>query len=408
MRAAYNRGVAVGTAFHARTLPLAGTLSFRDWAGFHAVSAFEAHHEHEYNAIRNGCALIDISPLFKYHVHGPDAVRLVDRVITRDATRMEVGQVVYTPWCDDDGKVIDDGTVARLGPDRFRWTAADPNLRWITQHAAGLRVQVEDVSEQVAALALQGPTSAHLLAAVSDLPIATLKYFRAAAGTIAGVPVEVTRTGYTGDLGYELWMPWDRGPEVWDALVAAGRAHALRPAGMLALDVARVEAGLLLTDVDFHSSRKASIDAQMYSPYELGLGRLVALDKLSPFVGREALRREHAAGQRRQIVGLDVRWTDVEAIYGKVGLPPTAPAAASRVAVPVYRDTRQVGKATTTAWSPTLKRLVALATIDRPHFADGTALQIEVTVEATRYTATATVVPTPFLNLPRRTATPRL
>ena len=275
----YNSPVAIGTAFHARTLPLAGTLNFRDWAGFFAVSVYEAHHEHEYNAIRNGCALIDISPLFKYHLRGPDAVRLVDRVITRDASKMTVGQVVYTPWCDDDGKVIDDGTVTRLAADRFRWTAADPNLRWLTQHAAGLRVELEDVSEQVAALALQGPTSARLLAAVSDLPMASLKYFRAAAGTLAGVPVEVTRTGYTGDLGYELWMPWDRAVEVWDALVTAGRAHALRPAGMLALDVARVEAGLLLTDVDFHSSRKASIDAQMYTPAELGLGRLVALDK---------------------------------------------------------------------------------------------------------------------------------
>ncbi|MGE0359384.1 MAG: aminomethyltransferase family protein [Vicinamibacterales bacterium] len=398
--------MAIGTAFHARALRLAGTLSFRDWAGFYAVSAYEAHHEHEYNAIRNGCALFDISPLFKYHLTGPDAGALVDRVITRDQSKLAVGQVIYTPWCDDDGKVIDDGTVARLGPERFRWTAADSNFRWLHQHAAGLRVEVEDVSEQVAALALQGPTSARLLAAVSDLPIATLRYFRAAAGHLAGVPVEVTRTGYTGDLGYELWMPWERALEVWDALVEAGRAHALRPAGMLALDVARVEAGLLLTDVDFHSSRKASLEAQMYSPYELGLGRLVALDKAGPFVGRDALRREHAVGHGRQIVGLDVRWTDVEAIYQKVGLPPTAPAAASRVAVPVYRQGRQVGKATTTAWSPTLKRLIALATIERPHFAEGTALEIEITVEATRYTAGATVVPTPFLNLPRRMALP--
>ncbi|MGD9902368.1 MAG: aminomethyltransferase family protein [Vicinamibacterales bacterium] len=400
--------MAVGTAFHARTLPLAGTLNFRDWAGFFAASVYEAHHEHEYNAIRNGCALIDISPLFKYHLTGPDAVALVDRVITRDASRLAVGQVFYTPWCDDDGKVIDDGTVTRLGAERVRWTAADPNLRWLSQHAVGLRVRVDDVSEAVAALALQGPTSARLLAAVSDLPVATLKFFRAAAGHVAGVPVEVTRTGYTGDLGYELWMPWDRALEVWDALVEAGRAHALRPAGMLALDVARVEAGLLLTDVDFHSSRKASIAAQTYSPYELGLGRLVAHDKAAAFVGRAALDRERAAGHRRQIVGLDVRWSDVEAIYGKVGLPPTAPAAASRVAVPVYRDGRQVGKATTTAWSPTLKRLIALATIDRPHFAEGTVLQMEITVEATRYTAAATVVPTPFLNLARRTALPIL
>ncbi len=398
----------IGSAFHARTLPLAGSLSFRDWAGYYAVSAFEAHHEHEYNAIRNGCGLIDISPLFKYHLHGPDAQMLVDRVITRDASKMAVGQVYYTPWCDDDGKVIDDGTVARLGADRFRMTAADPNLRWLLEHARGLNVAVEDVTEQVAALALQGPSSARLLAAVSDVPMRDVKYFRAAAGTIAGVPVEVTRTGYTGDLGYEVWMPWDRALTVWDALVEAGRAHVLRPAGMLALDVARVEAGLLLTDVDFHSSRKASIESQMYSPYELGLGRLVSLEKASPFAGRAALVRERAAGHRREIVGLEVRWPEVEAIYQKVGLPPAVPAAASRVAVPVYRDKTQVGKATSTAWSPTLKKLIALATIDRPHFAPGSELQMEITVEATRYTATATVVPTPFLKLDRRTASPQL
>ena len=407
-RAAILPLVPVGSAFHTRTLPLAGSLSFRDWAGFYAVSAFEAHHEHEYNAIRNGCGLIDISPLFKYHLHGPDAQALVDRVITRDASKMVVGQVYYTPWCDDDGKVIDDGTVARLGSDRFRMTAADPNLRWLLEHARGLNVAVEDVTEQVAALALQGPSSARLLAAVSDVPMRELKYFRAAAGAIAGVPVDVTRTGYTGDLGYEVWMPWDQALTVWDALVDAGRAHVLRPAGMLALDVARVEAGLLLTDVDFHSSRKASIESQMYSPYELGLGRLVSLDKVSPFSGRAALTRERAAGHRREIVGLEVRWPEVEAIYQKVGLPPAVPAAASRVAVPVYRDKTQIGKATSTAWSPTLKKLIALATIDRPHFTPGSELQMEITVEATRYTATATVVPTPFLKLDRRTSAPQL
>ena len=310
----------VGSAFHARTLPLAASLSFRDWAGFYAVSAYEAHHEHEYNAIRNGCALIDISPLYKYHLRGPDAGRLVDRVITRDASQMRVGQVVYTPWCDDDGQVIDDGTVARLASELYRWTAADPNLRWLVEHGRGLDVAVDEVSEQVAALALQGPSAARLLAAVSDVPIRELKYFRAASGHIAGVPVDVTRTGYTGDLGYELWMPWDQALTVWDALVEAGRAHVLRPTGMLALDVARVEAGLLLTDVDFHSSRKATIAAQMYSPYELGLGRLVQLAKASPFVGRAALAREHAAGHRRQIVGLEVRWAEVEAIYLGRGL----------------------------------------------------------------------------------------
>ena len=395
----------VGSPFHPRTLPLAESLSFRDWAGYYAVSSFEPHHEHEYNAIRNACALIDVSPLYKYVVEGPDATRLVDRVITRDATRLAVGQVVYTPWCDEDGTVIDDGTVSRLGDRRYRWTAADPSLRWLTQNAAGLDVRVTDVSEEVAALALQGPTSAGLLRAVSDAPIDALKYFRVAPATIAGVPVDVSRTGYTGDLGYELWMPWGRALDVWDALALAGPAFDLHPAGMLALDVARVEAGLLLIDVDFHGSRKALIASQRYSPFELGLGRLVDLDK-GPFVGRDALRREQARGPARQIVGLEVEWTEVEAIHEAAGLPPTAPAAASRVAVPVYRNGRQIGKATTTAWSPTLKKLVALATLERPHVANGTRVEFEVTVEAVRHTVAATVVPTPFFSPRRKTATP--
>jgi aminomethyltransferase len=397
--------VAVASAFHARLLPLAESLNFRDWSGYYAVSAYEAHHEHEYNAIRNACALIDVSPLYKYRVSGPDAVRLVDRVITRDAKKLAVGQVYYTPWCDEDGKVIDDGTVTRTGEDAFRWTAADPSLRWLTQNAHGLQVQVDDISERVAALALQGPTAARLLRAVSDVPVDTLRYFRAASGRIGDIPVDVSRTGYTGDLGYEIWMPWSAALDVWDTLVEAGTAHDLHPTGMLALDVARVEAGLLLIDVDFHGSRKALIEAQKYSPYELGMARLVDLNK-GPFVGRRALVEEQARGVKKQIVGLELDWTEVEALHEKVGLPPTAPAAASRVAVPVYKDGRQVGKATSTTWSPTLKRMIALATIDAPHHRTGTMVRMEVTIEAVRHTAAAQVVRTPFLDLPRKTATP--
>ncbi len=149
----------IGTPFHPRTSALCESMSWRDWAGYFAVSAYEASHEREYNAIRNAAALIDVSPLFKYRVSGKDATRLVDRVVTRDVPKMAVGQVAYTNWCDGDGKVIDDGTVSRLGPDLYRWTAAEPNLRWIRQNAHGLEVLVEDVSDELAALALQGPTS---------------------------------------------------------------------------------------------------------------------------------------------------------------------------------------------------------------------------------------------------------
>jgi aminomethyltransferase len=397
--------VPIGTAFHERTFALCESLSYREWSGYYAVSAYETHHEHEYNAIRNAAALIDISPLFKYRVTGPDAARLVNRVITRDVGRMAVGQVYYTPWCDDEGKVIDDGTVARLGEETFRWTAADPSLRWFRQNASGMRVEIEDVSEQVAALALQGPTSAGVLRAAADADIDGLRYFRVTSGSIAGVPVDVSRTGYTGDLGYEVWMPAESALLVWDALMKAGRPFDIKPAGMLALDVARVEAGLLLIDVDFHGSRKALIPAQKYTPFEMGLGRLVQLDK-APFVGRGALRAEQREGPGRMIVGLEVDWREVETLYDRLGLAPVAPSAASRVAVPVMRGGRQVGRATTTAWSPTRKRLIALATIEAPYFAEGTRLEIEVTVEAARHRAGATVVRTPFFNPPRKTATP--
>ncbi len=393
----------VASAFHARTLQLCDSLNFRDWAGYYAVGAYETHHEHEYNAIRNACALIDISPLFKYRVSGPDAQRLVNRVITRDASKMAVGQVYYTPWCDEHGKVIDDGTVTRTGPSEYRWTAADPSLRWFTENASGLNVAIEDISESVAALALQGPTSRRLLQQVCDADVSRLKYFRATSGHIGGVAVDVTRTGYTGDLGFEVWMPWDSALAVWDAIAAAGAAFDLHPTGMVALDVARVEAGLLLIDVDFQGSRKALIESQKYSPYELGLSRLVDLKK-GPFVGRSALMAEVKRGIARQIVGLEVDWSAVEKLYEAVGLPPTAPAATSRVAVPVYKGRSQIGRATSTTWSSTLKKLIALATIDAPHYAIGSTVEMEMTVEAVRHRAAATVVRTPFFNPDRKTA----
>ena len=393
----------IGSAVHVRTFALAESLNYREWSGFYAVSSYETHHEHEYNAIRNASALIDVSPLFKYRLSGRDAVKLVDRIITRDAFKLAVGQVYYTPWCDEHGKVIDDGTVTRLSEDAFRWTAADPSLRWFTQNAIGLDVAIEDISEQVAALALQGPTSGRLLDAVADADIRQLKYFRMTRGTIAGVPVEISRTGYTGDLGFEIWMPWDRAVDVWDALMAAGRAFDIHAAGMLALDVARVEAGLLLIDVDFFSSKKALIESQKYTPFEMGLGRLVQLDT-RPFVGRAALIEEQRRGSSQQIVGLEIDWTAIETLYERLGLAPQIASIASRTAVPVFRNGRQVGRATTTTWSPVLKKLIALATVSAPHVAGGTPLELEFTVEAVRHRVPATVVKTPFFNPARKTA----
>jgi aminomethyltransferase len=395
----------IGTAVHARTLALCESLSLREWSGYYAVSAYRSHHEHEYHAIRTAAALIDVSPLFKYLITGPDALTLVDRLITRDATALAVGQVIYTPWCDERGKVIDDGTVTRVEEHAVRWTAADPSLRWFTQNAAGLNVAIRDISGEVAALALQGPTSAAILDAIGAADVRSLKYFRMTPGSIAGVPVEISRTGYTGDLGYEIWIPWERAISVWDALMQEGRRFGIRPAGMLALDVARVEAGLLLIDVDFHGSKKAVVESQRYSPFEMGLGRLVRLDK-GPYVGREALADEERRPPTRRIVGLEADWLAVERLYDALGMIPQVPAAASRVAVPVYHHARQIGRATTTTWSPTLKRLIALATIDSPYDADDTAVEFEVTVDAVRHRVPATVVKTPFFNPARKTVMP--
>ncbi len=394
----------VGTAFHERTLALCESLSYREWSGYYTVSVYEMTHEHEYNAIRNSAALIDISPLFKYRVTGADATKFVNRVITRDINKVAVDQVIYCCWCDPEGKVVDDGTITRLGENEYRWTAADPSLRWFSQNSLGLDVQIEDISEKVAALALQGPTSGRLLLAAAEANIAGLKYFRVTHGKIAGVAVDISRTGYTGDLGYEIWVPWKDAVKVFDALMDKGRAFDIHPAGMVALDIARIEAGLILIEVDYISSKKSLIEEQRYTPGEIGLAKLVDLKKES-FVGREALAMEaKKGGPARRLVGLEVNWNEVEALYEKIGMAPQVPSTASRVAVPVYREGRQVGKATSTTWSPTLKRMIALATVGRESAALGTNLSMELTVEASRKTVSAKVVALPFFNPGRKTA----
>ncbi|HYX85212.1 MAG TPA: aminomethyltransferase family protein [Gaiellales bacterium] len=391
-----------GSPFHARTAERNAKLAWGEWAGYLASAAYADHHDIEYTAVREAAAVFDVSPLYKYIVRGPDAVRLIDRVVTRDASRLDVGQVAYTPWCDERGKVIDDGTVARLDGTTYRWTAADPQYRWLTMNSAGLDVEVEDVTDTLAALALQGPRSRAVLEDATGESWADVGYFRRRPGAIAGVEIDVTRTGYTGDLGYELWMPATVALTVWDALFAAGEAHGIRPAGIRALDVVRVEAGLILIEVDYTSSMRAMTAAHEYSPFEIGLGRLVSFAK-PQFVGRRALLAEQArGGPARRLVGLELSWADIEAEFARHDLPPAVDATVSREPVPLFAGSSQVGRATSTCWSPALKKMVALASVDARHERPGTRLRMEWSVEGERGRVGAEVVPLPFLDLGRK------
>jgi aminomethyltransferase len=399
--------VSVGTAFYPRTAPLNRKLQWREWSGYLAASAYHDSHEIEYNAIREAAALIDVSPLYKYLVSGPDATRLVDRVITRDASKLAVGRVYYTSWCNEDGLVVDDGTVAHLDDGTYRWTAADPSLRWFRMNARGLNVRIEDISERVAALAVQGPLSRDVLEAVTETSWGDLKYFGRRGAQIGDIPVDVSRTGYTGDLGYEVWVESGQAVELWDAFVRAGSAYGIRPAGMLALDVVRIEAGLILIEVDFDSVRRALIPEQSYSPFELGiLGRFVDFEKQAEFVGRRALEREQErGGPPRRLVGLELEWEPLEELYQAKGLTPTLETAASRAPLPLYMRGRQIGKATSTTWSPTLKKVVALASVRADQSELGTSIEVEWTVEARRSRTPASVVDLPFFNPERKTST---
>ena len=391
------------TPFHARTSALSEGQSWRRWAGFVVASSYELAHDREYHAIRSSAALFDVSPLYKYLITGPDAARLLDRVVTRNVSASKVNQVLYTPWCDSAGKVIDDGTVSRLDENVFRMTSADPNLRWLSTNAVGLEVTVEDVSDRTGALSLQGPMSRVILEALTGADLGKLKFFRLTHATVRGIPLTISRTGYTGDLGYELWIDAEHAEMLWDALMEAGRNFGITPAGILALDVARIEAGLLLIDVDYVSSHHALIEGQKSSPYELNLGWAVNLEK-ERFVGRAALVAEHARGPSWQFVGVEVEWESLEQLFANVGLPPRLPTIAWRTSVPLHVGDEQVGYATSGCWSPILKRYIALGHVRAGYAAMGRALDIEITVEHHRRRARARVVKTPFFNPERKRA----
>ena len=384
------------TPFHERTSKLCLPQNWRRWAGYLVAGSYELTLDREYWAIRNSAALIDVTPLMKYIIKGKDACRLLNRIVTRNMDKLKVGQVYYTGWCDEEGKMIDDGTISRLDESTYRMTSADPSLRWLSMNAVGLEVEITEVTNEVAALSFQGPNSRKILNKVAEMPVDGLKYFRLMENKICGQDVTISRTGYTGDLGFEVWMNNRDALTIWDALMDAGADYGITPVGILAMDMARVEAGLFMIEVDYTSTSHAWIEPQKSSPFELGLDWTVALDKQGYFVGRRALEREKREGSAWKMMGLEVEWEGMERLFKDVGLPPQIPGMAVRGSLPIMVGNVQVGYASTSTWSPLLKKYIALAHLQRPYYEAGTDVRIEITVEHHRHHAPAKVVKLPF------------
>jgi aminomethyltransferase len=394
------------TPFHARTSALCTSLLYKEWAGCYAVKRYDVYVDREYYALRHQATVMDATPLYKYELCGKDACALASRVMVRDFASHKVGRVSYVCWCDEHGKVLDDGTVTKLAEDHFRVTSADPALAWLTRHARGLDVTLVDASRTLAALALQGPLSRDVLRGLVGSSADGLRFFRAMPVRFPvkpGFEGWVTRTGYTGDLGYELWCANEHAPALWDAVLESGRPFGLLPMGLDALDVARVEAGFVLGAVDYTSARIAFIERQKSTPFELGFDWMVELER-DGFVGAAALRAERETGPVRRLIGLEIDWDEFEALHVGFGLVPHLATETSREGVPVYDGARQVGYATSRTFSPTLKKYLALAHVGADHAQPGTELRIEVTCEYERHTAAARVTKTPFLDLERKKA----
>ena len=386
------------TPFHERARALSQIDSFVPWSGYTTVDVFTSV-EQEYFAIRNASSLYDLTPMVKYRIAGSDALRFLNRLTTRDLGKLRPGRVAYTVWCNDGGYLIDDGTVFCLGPDQYRLCTAERQLDWLRASAIGFDVEIREVTDEIAALAVQGPTSCRLLKTVGLQGVETLKPFEHAtfaipAGTATAVPLLVSRTGFTGDLGYELWMSPADAEAVWDALMAVGSTRAVRPIGSRALNIARIEAGFLLPRVDFVSAAHTLYLGTERSPLELGLGWLVDFGK-GHFTGRRALLAEAARGPRHQLVGLDV-----------AGQKP----AHNALLYTARSGRKEAGSVTSATWSPTCKRNIALALVDAAHSAVGSTLWADIYLNRElvweRRMVAARVVERPFYAPARRRSTP--
>jgi aminomethyltransferase len=389
------------TPFHERARAASQLDSFVPWSGYTTVDVFTTV-EQEYFAIRNATSVYDLTPMVKYRIAGPDALRFLNRLMTRDIRKLTPGKVTYGVWCNDGGQLIDDGTVFCLGANEYRLCTAERQLDWLLASAIGFDVEIAEVTAEVAALAVQGPTSCALLKALGLAGVEHLKPFElgqfvlsgAAPAAPARIEVMVSRTGFTGDLGYELWMRPADAESVWDALMEEGRSRAIRPIGSRALNIARIEAGFLLPNLDFASAAHTLHIGTERSPLELGLAWLVDFSK-GHFTGRRALLAEQRRGPTRQLVGLDVE-----------GNKP----AHNALLYANRSGSRQVGSVSSATWSPTCKRNLALAMVDAPYMATGSSVWAEIYLnrELTweRRMARARVVERPFYAPQRRRATP--
>jgi aminomethyltransferase len=389
----------IPTPFHDRTAALCSSYRWTDWAGYYAVSSYTLPNDSEYYSLRHAAGIIDISPLFKYEISGPDAPQFLSRIMTKNIENIPVGRAVYCCWCDDFGKIIDDGTVFRLDTERLRVHTAEPMLAWFEQFERGFNVTLEDISAKIAAVAIQGPTSRDILRQISDMDMDALAYYQVKRAQLDKLPVLISRTGYTGDLGYEIWVDHAAALPLWDALMSAGKPYLLHPFGLDVLDIARIEAGLILNGVEFHNAAHCLVESQKSTPFELGLDWTVDLDR-EPFCGQQALKTEQAAGPQLALVGLELDWDEQASLYAKHGLPVQVHPGAWRSGVPVYDNggSRQIGKATSGAWSPMIKKNLALASVDSRYAEIGSRLKIEYTVEYQRETVVAEVACTPFYN----------
>jgi aminomethyltransferase len=386
------------TPFHGRARSSSQVDSFIPWAGYTTVDVFTTV-EQEYFAIRNATTLYDLTPMVKYRIAGRDACAYLNRLVTRDIAKLNDNRVAYCVWCNDAGHIIDDGTVFRLGDDEYRLCTAERQLDWLLDSALGFEVSVEEVTEQIAALAVQGPTSCAVLKAAGLSGVERLKPFDIGRFTLGEAEVMVSRTGFTGDLGYELWLAPEHAETVWDGLMAAGRTRGIRPIGSQALNIARIEAGFIMPNLDFVSAEHTIRMGRDRSPLELGLAWLVDFKK-GHFTGRRALLRESAAaragsGLRRQLVGLDV-----------AGNKP----AHNALLYAGENGKREIGSVTSAVWSPTCKRNIALAMVDAPYFQIGSTVWADIYLNREllweRRMSRAEVVERPFFAPDRRRLTP--